>query len=198
MEERKSDVWDSVGKVGGIVAAGIFGSVFLPSLASWLISDWIAEQLAENPSQLLLCCALALAAGAGLACSISVPLFKRRVFRAEKDADAKNASRKRIEELEEKLGGAEADAAENKRLLEDLRSNVALYAAASGKDVDEFIREAVEKAVDDKVDERKLVDQAVRKVEEKRERQEDPRYRKYRNLQAEREYKAEKRKKRGW
>lgn len=110
----------------------------------------------------------------------------------------RNASRKRIEELEEKLEGAEADAAENKRLLEDLRSNVALYAAAHGKDVDEFIGEAVEKAVDEKVDERKLVDQAARKIEEKRERQENPRYRKYRNLQVEREYKAEKRKKRGW
>lgn len=113
----------------------------------------------------------------------------------------RNASRKRIEELEEKLEGAEADAAENKRLLEDLRSNVALYAAARGKDVDEFIREAVDRAVAEnapKVDEQKLIDQAVRKVEEKRERQENPRCRKYRNLQAEREYKAEKRKKRGW
>lgn len=116
MDERKPDIWDSVGKVGGIVAAGIFGSVFLPSIVAWLISDWIAEQLAENPSQLLLCCALALAAGAGLACSISVPLFKRRVFRAEKDADAKSAA----------IVSKDAEIAELKQEIEKMKLEIDL------------------------------------------------------------------------
>lgn len=75
---------DSAGKVGGAIAAGIFGSIFFPSIASWLISDWIAGQLAENPVQLLLCCALALVAGVGVACSVSIPLFKRKLSKLDK------------------------------------------------------------------------------------------------------------------
>lgn len=111
------------------------------------------------------------------------------------------AHERKIEAMQAALSECRKDADYSRKLLDDMRNRVAIYAAAHGKDVDEFIREAVEKAVAEnppKVDERKLIDQAVRKMEEKRERQENPRYRKYRNLQAEREYKAEKRRKRGW
>jgi hypothetical protein len=108
------DVWDSVGAVGGMVAGGIVGSVFLPSIGAWLISDWISAQLAEDPGRILLFCALAFASGAGLACSIAVPLFKLKEARmkAEKAKleDAMSGLEDDKADLSGKLAFAEANA----------------------------------------------------------------------------------------
>lgn len=102
---EKLDIWDSAAKFGGVVAGCILGSVFAPAALSVLIDDWIAEQLAANPVALVFSCVLAALAGAGIACSIAIPVLKRR--------NAKSA--KRIKELETERNAATDRAVDPKR-----------------------------------------------------------------------------------
>lgn len=76
MSEKKGDVFDSVAKTGGVAAAGILGSVFFPAIVSSSIDGWLKEQMAANPNALVFSCILAAIAGAGIACSIAIPVMR--------------------------------------------------------------------------------------------------------------------------
>lgn len=78
----KTDFWDSAAKFGGVMACGIFGSVFAPAMLSTLIDGWISEQMAENPVALSFSCVLAALAGAGVACSVAIPVLKKKHSKA--------------------------------------------------------------------------------------------------------------------
>lgn len=125
---EKLDIWDSAAKFGGVVAGCILGSVFAPAALSVLIDDWIAEQLAANPVALVFSCVLAALAGAGIACSIAIPVLKRR--------NAKSA--KRIKELE-----TERDAATDRAVkLDEKRATLkAMLDARRDNIVDKFREE---------------------------------------------------------
>lgn len=125
---EKLDIWDSAAKFGGVVAGCILGSVFAPAALSVLIDDWIAEQLAANPVALVFSCVLAALAGAGIACSIAIPVLKRR--------NAKSA--KRIKELE-----IERDAATDRAVkLDEKRATLkAMLDARRDNIVDKFREE---------------------------------------------------------
>ncbi|MGO5315842.1 hypothetical protein ACTQZK_01760 [Paraeggerthella sp. LCP19S3_G8] len=88
MSEEKGDVFDSIAKYGGVGAAGIFGSVFFPAIILSSINGWLEEQMAANQNALVLSCALAAIAGAGIACSIAIPVMKWRVAARIKAKDA--------------------------------------------------------------------------------------------------------------
>lgn len=118
---EKLDIWDSAAKFGGVVAGCILGSVFAPAALSVLIDDWIAEQLAANPVALVFSCVLAALAGAGIACSIAIPVLKRR--------NAKSAKRIKELEIERDAAAERADDLDEKRarlkaLLDARRDNI--------------------------------------------------------------------------
>lgn len=107
-EKGKPDFWDSTARFGGIVAGGIVGSVFAPAVLSALIGDWIAGQLAASPAALVFSSALAALAGAGVACSIAIPVLKR----------GRSGDVRRIAELEARLAPYEDEEAATAAVLD--------------------------------------------------------------------------------
>ncbi len=122
MGDRKSmDFWDSTAKFGGVIAGSIFGSVFAPVALSKLITGWLDEQIATNPLALAFSCVLAALMGAGIACSIAIPVLKRRnaksVKRIEVLETERDAATERAVELDKKR-------ARLKALLDARRDNI--------------------------------------------------------------------------
>ncbi len=108
MSEEKGDVFDSIAKTGGVAAAGILGSVFFPAIISSSIDGWLKEQMAANLNALVFSCILAAIAGAGIACSIAIPVMKwRAAERLKAKDDELTAKDTEIVELEKQVAELE-------------------------------------------------------------------------------------------